>query len=596
MKFFKITLLCILALHRVSANELIEVSSVEKGDFQESAFIKLMSTLNNGKIPYPFSDLLDSFDTGVREEGLVAMVPKGRSLVKESADFKNPRIIVNPIFPSQNNDKFENKNGEIVRKNSHEKIWDDNREKIKDLGIDENDLYIGFAPNHNALEVISYNPKKPGYDFFVVEDYGPGKTPKIVSNPALCLSCHQNEAPIFSRFPWGEFLGDTAKAPRIKKGNVIDTEENQMMDLVREANLHRKNIEGIDITSNERFNVNSVSFFDLSTKIATSKIVANNICETLCSKSDDLSCQKVLIKTFKNNNLNYYKSAYLKNSLSKFNKLENKSSTFPDRDPQSNTGFRSVIDKDLLEDDYGKSFLKEYLETNLGPKETYDITYSEMQFGVEKFIKLEDDSLLNPAFPRPISTELTSLKINISKAETENDKIEILVNACLPNALHDIPAEDITDALLNTPSVNKALSFWPDTGLLAKAIKNEILKDKLSITKDLISCNENIGPVIPVFKNSDIQNVVEKINNEKINKPKALFQMYCTQCHGGEKAFIKLPLESMEEMASYDPKFGKLGIEERLIKNIMPPPYAKQPTEADRLEMIKVIKELSKKK
>ena len=55
------------------------------------------------------------------------------------------------------------------------------------------------------LEVISYNEAAGRFEFQLVKDYRAGAQPKVFyANRAICISCHQNHAPIFSKAIWGE--------------------------------------------------------------------------------------------------------------------------------------------------------------------------------------------------------------------------------------------------------------------------------------------------------------------------------------------------------------------------------------------------------
>ena len=66
-------------------------------------------------------------------------------------------------------------------------------------------LFLGYQEKAEILEVISYNEAAGRFEFQVVRDYGPGKTPRVLyANRALCTACHQNQSPIFSRPLWDE--------------------------------------------------------------------------------------------------------------------------------------------------------------------------------------------------------------------------------------------------------------------------------------------------------------------------------------------------------------------------------------------------------
>jgi len=72
------------------------------------------------------------------------VIPFGRSLQKNKADFINPRIIAN--------------NQSIERP-----------------------LFLGYAPTANQIEVISWNPISLRFDFEIVKDYGPGTKSYVVT-------------------------------------------------------------------------------------------------------------------------------------------------------------------------------------------------------------------------------------------------------------------------------------------------------------------------------------------------------------------------------------------------------------------------------
>lgn len=77
-------------------------------------------------------------------------------------------------------------------------------------------LYLGYQPKSETLEVISFNEEAGRFEFQVVEDYAPGKQPRVVqARRALCLSCHQNAGPILSQPPWNETPANAAVAARL---------------------------------------------------------------------------------------------------------------------------------------------------------------------------------------------------------------------------------------------------------------------------------------------------------------------------------------------------------------------------------------------
>jgi hypothetical protein len=590
--------------------ELIEVNGKAASEFQESAFIKLMSKLNDGKIPYPFSNLLDSFGTGVREEGNILMVPNGRSLVKEFADYKSPRIIVEPIGLSSPS------SSQLSDSQSRDSISEariNNREKISAMGIEPGDLYIGFAPNHKALEVISYNPKKSGYDFFVIEDYQEGKTPKIVNNPALCITCHQNEAPIFSRFPWHELRGKSADLP-INNGDSF--QQNEIMEKIKEANKDRHEIEGINIEDVKRFNFNQVASFDSTIRGTNDAIFSNKVCSALCSKQD-LNCQKAVLLTFFDKKPNYTKYPYFNDIENKIKKIELKSSVILDRDPEKNKGFQVVFDTKEMEELMKpnadqlavaadpKTLEKAIMEGNLqvkddlfktyGSRKKFDVTYKEnpVFFSNGDFKNLiAPTEMMNPTYLRPTNSNLLLLRNEMSKAKSLNEKVSRVVDSCLSSFTFNLIGSQVKKEDVDRNQILAAVKNWPDL----RSILQVITKPTEEKKSESLTCQSGPLPIMPVYKYSNLQEVVKIFSDEKIKKPTTLFAKYCTECHGGQFPFILLPLNSMEEMANYQPSFSSIGVEERLEKKIMPPKNADlQPSDEERAFMLKTMKELKKK-
>ena len=66
-------------------------------------------------------------------------------------------------------------------------------------------LYLGYQEKANIIEVISYNEAAGRFEFQLVKDYRAGGTPRVVyANRNVCIACHQNHAPLFSRQQWDE--------------------------------------------------------------------------------------------------------------------------------------------------------------------------------------------------------------------------------------------------------------------------------------------------------------------------------------------------------------------------------------------------------
>ena len=141
-------------------------------------------------IPYPFSNLIASIRTKLRPEAQAGgagvrgvLIPLGRSLQRSASKpdfFRFPRAVIGV-------------DGIPVQSASGSGMH------LKDR------LFVGFNEKAAALEVISYNEAAGRFEFQVVHDYREGGKPKAVyARRAVCLSCHQNAAPIFSDQPWQE--------------------------------------------------------------------------------------------------------------------------------------------------------------------------------------------------------------------------------------------------------------------------------------------------------------------------------------------------------------------------------------------------------
>ena len=75
-------------------------------------------------------------------------------------------------------------------------------------------LFLGYQEKANVIEVLSYNEAAGRFEFQLVKDYRQGAAPRVFyASRAVCITCHQNQAPIFSRQLWDE----TNANPRISQ-------------------------------------------------------------------------------------------------------------------------------------------------------------------------------------------------------------------------------------------------------------------------------------------------------------------------------------------------------------------------------------------
>jgi hypothetical protein len=140
------------------------------------------------RVPFPFSALIDRIQATLGQQEFlggtrVAMIPMGRSLQRSAAApdfFKYPRVVFAVTGEPAANER-------------------DAGALLKDR------LYLGYVEKTGMLEVISYNEAAGRFEFQLVKDYRPGAQPKVFyANRAVCIACHQNHAPIFSKAIWGE--------------------------------------------------------------------------------------------------------------------------------------------------------------------------------------------------------------------------------------------------------------------------------------------------------------------------------------------------------------------------------------------------------
>jgi hypothetical protein len=147
----------------------------------------------NEALPWPFEKLIALIgkqDPKTRPP-LVVMIPQGRSLLKASADYQHPRVLVAADFQAADN--------------------------ATTLGLaPRGQLFLGFVENAHEIEVLSYNEAAGRFEFQLVQDYCEGCTPKLVyAKRAVCTTCHQGAVPIFPQRPWNETNGQPQTAAKI---------------------------------------------------------------------------------------------------------------------------------------------------------------------------------------------------------------------------------------------------------------------------------------------------------------------------------------------------------------------------------------------
>jgi mono/diheme cytochrome c family protein len=129
-------------------------------------------------VPFPFSALLNWIGSSSID---AVLIPLGRSLQRNAAApafFASPRVVV--------------------------ALDREPRGAVGMLPLKDR-LYLGYQPSADAIEVISYNEAAGRFEFQVVTDYRAGGRAKVTyARRVLCMACHQNGGPIFSRGLWSE--------------------------------------------------------------------------------------------------------------------------------------------------------------------------------------------------------------------------------------------------------------------------------------------------------------------------------------------------------------------------------------------------------
>ena len=166
------------------------------------------------RVPFPFSALIDRIRTRLAQREYsggtrIVIIPMGRSLQRTAAApdfFRFPRI----VFAITGEPATDERDAGML---------------LKDR------LYVGYVEKTGVLEVISYNEAAGRFEFQVVKDYRANAQPKVFyANRSICISCHQNHAPIFSKAIWGETNGNARVAQLLR-------EHGQDLQLSAQANI-----------------------------------------------------------------------------------------------------------------------------------------------------------------------------------------------------------------------------------------------------------------------------------------------------------------------------------------------------------------------
>jgi mono/diheme cytochrome c family protein len=172
-------------------------AAADDGDLPPTGRSRFDFLMGNAPMPYPLPRLIAHIRSQLEASGdglsplKITLIPLGRSLRRSVAapDFFH--------FPS------------VVAA-----VDGDSKEGHTPL---KDQLFLGYNERAEAVEIISYNEQAGRFEFQVIRDYRSGAQPKTYyASRALCLACHQNNAPIFSRPLWDETPANPAIASRLK--------------------------------------------------------------------------------------------------------------------------------------------------------------------------------------------------------------------------------------------------------------------------------------------------------------------------------------------------------------------------------------------
>ena len=150
------------------------------------------------RVPFPFTALMERVRREVGPDMLghagvrSVLIPLGRSLQRNasvSEAYRYPRVVAAVVG--------EPKPGAPL---------------LKDR------LYFGYHEKAGLLEVISYNEAAGRFEFQVVKDYRAGGEARVFhARRIVCLSCHHDAAPIFSRPGWDETNANLRVAAQLRR-------------------------------------------------------------------------------------------------------------------------------------------------------------------------------------------------------------------------------------------------------------------------------------------------------------------------------------------------------------------------------------------
>lgn len=166
-----------------------------------ASLFDLITTSPEGRrqVPFPFDELVQRFEAAAGCSATASCVrsvllPLGRSLQRVAASpdyFRFPRIVAGVVADGRG-------------------PW-----LLRDR------LYVGYQERAGIIEVISYNEAAGRFEFQQVKNYRAGEQPQVFqARRTICVSCHQNHAPIFPRQVWDETNANPVLAAKLSVERV----------------------------------------------------------------------------------------------------------------------------------------------------------------------------------------------------------------------------------------------------------------------------------------------------------------------------------------------------------------------------------------
>lgn len=214
---------------------------------QQTLFDKLIAEAPEGKVPYPFSELLAYLSR--YGQPLAVLLPLGRSLQSKAGypqPFRDPRRLVTFIA--------------------------DNNNQLSEFDL-QSRLFLAYVDGAQQIEVLSLSPGATKFDFQLVENYG-NETKIISPQQSLCHACHRNAGPIFTPFPWEE-----------TNANLINAQ------LIADHYPSGK-IDGLEIIQEG----GEIFRFDQLIRDANQLMIDNRIWRNCATTSNPIGCRKNLLQ------------------------------------------------------------------------------------------------------------------------------------------------------------------------------------------------------------------------------------------------------------------------------------------------------------